>query len=108
MLNDKDPGKKKFEPWIVYFKHLNRPQSLSNSDGPRWRKLRSAINPILSRPQAVVKHINDHNKIADDMIESIKRDIGNKDSAIYEQFDKKLKFLALECKLLMLNLNKYD
>lgn len=30
MLNDKDPEKKKFEPWIMYFEDKKKAQSLNN------------------------------------------------------------------------------
>ena len=96
MLNDKDPGKKKLEPWILYLKQLNRPQSLSNSEGQRWRKLRNSINPILSMPQGTNKHLIGQNKIADGMIESIISEMGDNDSIIYEHFEKNIRFYALE------------
>lgn len=72
----------------------------SYSDGARWRKLRSSINPVLSRPQSVVKHIHSQNVIVDSLIDYIKRRIdetdSNRKSINIVDFNIKVKLLALE------------
>lgn len=71
------------------------------SDGLRWRKLRSSLNPVLARPQAVAKHIDSQVKIVGELVDIIrsKMDERNSSTIDFDNFEKTLRFLSLECRL---------
>ena len=70
-----------------------------NSQGERWRRLRTATNPSMARPQTVHSYLPSHNKIGDDFIELLYANFKNgQDSIILDNFEENLRLLALECK----------
>ena len=69
------------------------------SNGERWRTLRTAINPILVRPKTILSYLPNHNTVSDEFINLLNRDFGQSDSFVIDNFEKKLKLLALECKI---------
>ncbi len=72
------------------------------SQGERWRRLRSASNPIMARPQSIHNYLGNQNQVANEMIAYVERKfIENKSDRKlnYEGFDQVLRLLALECKI---------
>lgn len=73
--------------------------TLVNSQGERWRRLRTAANPVMARPQTIYSYLPNHNEITNDFVHILNTKIGPNNSSItIERFDEKLKLLALECK----------
>ncbi len=72
-----------------------------NSMGERWRRLRTATNPVMARPQMIHSYLPVHNEITDDLVRIINRQIEAEDgsSVVFDKFDQMLRLLALECKL---------
>lgn len=69
-----------------------------SSQGDRWRKLRTAVNPVMARPQTIYSYLPDHNQVADEFIELLNKRLNNQDkSAILDNFEDDLRLLALEC-----------
>ena len=69
-----------------------------NSNGERWKALRSSINPILVRPQTILSYLPNHNTVADEFIDLFNRKFRESNAVIIDGFDKQLRLLALECK----------
>ena len=68
------------------------------SQGERWRKLRSASNPIAARPKNVALFLEKHDEVARDFLNIIDKKFGNNSSVVLNQFEENLKLAALESK----------
>ena len=63
-----------------------------------WKKLRSAINPILARPQIISSYLPNHNIVANEFIDLINEKFGNENQVELDFLEENLRLLALECK----------
>ena len=64
----------------------------------RWRKLRTASNPILARPQTIHSYIKNQNDVANELVNVINEKFEpNQNVLHYRSFEQLLRLLALEC-----------
>ena len=75
--------------------------TILNSQGERWRRLRSASNPIMAKPQSVHSYISNQNQVGNELIEYINKKFdefnATGDQLHYSGFDQVLRHVALEC-----------
>lgn len=72
----------------------------NNSQGERWRKLRSLANPVMARPQNIHSYLKNHNRIANDMIDIIDHKFEkDNNQLLMSNFEQIIRLLTLECKL---------
>nr|QEV83802.1 cytochrome P450 [Brachionus rotundiformis] len=84
-------------PILKLHKKLGIKSTLSNSQGERWRKLRSLSNPCMARPQAILSYLPNQNQVANELIDLIEQKFHTTSNSItYHKFDQILRLLALE------------
>lgn len=98
--NDKYPIRKPISPMDFYYGKAGRAFSLATANGEEWKKLRTAVNPIVVRPSSVHSYIERQNSIIEQFINYIdkKFDSGLKSSIELNNFEKYLSYLTFECK----------
>jgi len=89
-------------PWVMMQQQMAISSSLLNSNGERWRSLRSAANPILASPRAVPSFLASQNAISDDFVRLLDERANAADSPTFTipNFEHSLRLLAYECKFL--------
>jgi hypothetical protein len=82
-------------------KKLNLGDSLINTNNEQWKKLRSASNPIMVRPQTVLSYLPTQNVVANEFLDFINKKFDQNSSILnFNSFDRPLRLLALECWLI--------
>ncbi|CAF0921763.1 unnamed protein product [Brachionus calyciflorus] len=91
------PHRSVLHPILKLHKKLGIKSTLSNSQGERWRKLRSLSNPCMARPQTILSYLSNQNQVANELINLIDNKF-QLDSSEYKfnNFDQILRLLALE------------
>lgn len=85
-------------PILKLHKKLGVKSTLSNSQGDRWRKLRSLSNPCMARPQTILSYLPNQNQVANELINLIDNKFQEGSlSYKFKNFDQVLRLLALEC-----------
>ena len=93
------PHRPAIEPLLKLHEKIGISKTLLNSQNERWRKLRSASNPILVKPQTIQSYAPNQSEVANDMINVINAKFDTNSNILhYEGFEKLLRLLALECK----------
>ena len=99
MNADKYPTRSAIELWENYYNTRRNAYTLFTSNGPEWRNLRTASNPILMKPEYILSYFKIHNKIINEMIDWLNSKFENEQKSIeLDEFNKTLQYLAFECK----------
>ncbi len=94
------PQRPPIEPLLKLHEKIGISSTLLNSQTERWRKLRTASNPILARPQTIYSYLSNQNQVANELVKVIDEKFAPNQSVLYyEEFNQILRLLALECKL---------
>ena len=68
------------------------------SNGERWKRLRSAANPIAVKPQNISLFMPQQDKITKNLVKLINKKFEKKHSIVLNKFEQTLRLLALDCK----------
>ncbi len=94
------PHRPVIEPLLKLHEKIGISKTLLNSQNERWRKMRSASNPILVKPQTIHSYAPNQSEVANDMIDVINEKFVPSSNVLhYQGFEKLLRLLALECKI---------
>ena len=90
------PNRPLVDPMLHLQNKLGIPPSLLNSMGDRWRKLRTASNPVLARPQSIHNYLKPQNEVGNEFIDYVNGQFGNEKKLSLTAFDQTLRLLAFE------------
>lgn len=86
------------EPMVKLHKKIGLSADLINSQGEQWRKMRSLSNPVMAKPQTIHSYLENHNEVANDLVEFINAKFNHDHDMSFKNFDKVVRLLTLECK----------
>lgn len=95
------------DPMVKLHERIGIKLDLINSQGERWRKLRSLANPVMARPQNIHLYLKNHNRIANDLVDIIEQkfstDENGQNEIFMSNFEQVIRLLTLECRFNFLN-----
>jgi len=94
-----NPYRSVIHPFVIVNKKFGSTKSLFNNNDEEWRKLRTIANPIVGRPHTVHSYLSNHNQVANEFVELIRREfkIKNQEKCLtFDNFEQNLYLLSLE------------
>ncbi len=85
---------------MFYYKNRSIPIPIFSSVDERWRRLRTAANPIAARPQTVYLYITKHFEVVDEFIRLVEKQLVD---GTIKNFEKQLQHLSLERKIIVVD-----
>ena len=101
------PLRSSLEPLNTIQQQLDIKLSLVTSNDERWRKLRSATNPVVARPQAIYNFLPKQNAIAQEFTDILVEKCNGKE-LILNGFEKNLRLLGYECNFFFHKINELN
>nr|QUF59382.1 cytochrome p450 CYP3047B1 [Brachionus angularis] len=90
------PRRSSIMPLLKLNEKLGIRSTLSNSQGERWRKLRSLSNPVMAKPTTINSYLPNQNLVANELVNIIKNKMQLESVLHFKKFDQLLRLLALE------------